>query len=104
MEPATIPVPSSSSTQQSQPKDEQATQETVPPPMGALSPSDVDMMTPVVAAPEEVSEGEDANGLFSGGEEEEEESGDEAMDVTAPAGEDASAGVKRKLVEEEDYD
>ena len=104
MEPAAIPGPSSSVPQHSQPKEEQTTQETVPPPMGALSPSDVDVMTPVVAAPEEVSEGEDANGLFSGGEEEEEESGDEAMDVSGPAGENASAGVKRKLVEEEDYD
>jgi hypothetical protein len=102
MEPTTIP--SSSSTQQQQPKEEQPTQEAVPAPVGALqSPSDVDMMTPVIAAPEEVSEGEEANGLFSGGEEEEEESGDEAMEVTAPA-EDATAGVKRKLVEEEDYD
>lgn len=100
MEPATIPAP-----QGQAPKEEQATQEAVPMPLGARqSPSDVDMMTPVIAAPEEVSEGEDAGGLFSGGEEEEEESGDEAMDVAAPAGEDASAGIKRKLVEEEDYD
>ena len=102
MEPAAIP--STSATQQPQPKQEQLAQEAVPAPVGVLqSPSDVDMMTPVIAAPEEVSEGEEANGLFSGGEEEEEESGDEAMDVAIPA-EETTAGVKRKLVEEEDYD
>lgn len=77
----------------------------VHPPMGALhTPSDVDMMTPGVGATEDVSDGEGDRGLFSGGEEEE-ESGDEAMDVTgsAPAP-DGSNGIKRKLVEEEDYD
>lgn len=104
MEPAAIPT--SSAVQEQQAKQEQSNPEAVPAPVGALqSPSDVDMTTPTVAAQEEVSEGEEAGGLFSGGEEEEEESGDEAMDTSAPAGEDvASAGVKRKLVEEEDYD
>ncbi|GJE84941.1 TFIID-31kDa-domain-containing protein [Phanerochaete sordida] len=100
MEPAPIPAPAA----REPAKPEHAGAE-VPAPVGALqSPSDVDMTTPVVAAQEEASDGEDAGGLFSGGEEEEEESGDEAMDTTAPAPEDASAGVKRKLVEEEDYD
>ena len=52
------------------------------------------------------SEAEEDDGLFAGGDEEEEESGDEAMeDVTASgAGDAATNGVKRKLVEEEDYD
>ena len=103
MEPTTI----HSSAEGAQTKEEQSAQEAVPAPVGAMSPADVNMMTPVIAAPEEVSEGEEANGLFSGGEEEEEESGDEAMDVSgggvAPA-EEPSGGVKRKLVEEEDYD
>ena len=51
-------------------------------------------------------EAEEDDGLFAGGDEEEEESGDEAMeDVTASgAGDAATNGVKRKLVEEEDYD
>lgn len=103
MEPTTIPQATSTQHKQQQ-KDEQPTPQAVPAPVGALqSPSDVDMMTPVIAAREEVSEGEEANGLFSGGEEEEEESGDEAMDVSVPT-EEATAGVKRKLVEEEDYD
>lgn len=74
--------------------------------MGALqTPSDVDMMTPALGAAEEVSEGEgEDRGLFSGGEEEE-ESADEAMDVSmsAPSA-DAANGTKRKLVEEDDYD
>ncbi|TFK92968.1 TFIID-31kDa-domain-containing protein [Polyporus arcularius HHB13444] len=50
-------------------------------------------------------EAEEDDGLFAGGDEEEEESADEAMeDVTASGGVDAANGMKRKLVEEEDYD
>lgn len=102
MEPAAI----SGSFMQSQQPTQLNTQEAVPAPVGAMhSPQDVGMLSPVVAAAEEVSEGEDAHGLFSGGEEEEEESGDEAMDVALalPTSE-ATAGTKRKLVEEDDYD
>lgn len=78
-------------------------------PIAALhTPSDVDMLTPGAVHAEEGSEGEEDDGLFAGGDEEEEESGDEAMeDVTAsgPGTEAATTnGVKRKLVEEEDYD
>lgn len=74
-------------------------------PIGALqTPSDVDMMTPGVAVPEEGSEAEEEDGLFAGGDEEE-ESGDEHMEEVAPASPGAATnGVKRKLVEEEDYD
>ncbi|KAH9850051.1 transcription initiation factor IID, 31kD subunit-domain-containing protein [Lenzites betulinus] len=72
------------------------------------TPSDVDMLTPAGVHAEEGSEGEEDDGLFAGGDEEEEESGDDAMeDVTAsgPATDVAPVnGVKRKLVEEEDYD
>ena len=78
-------------------------------PIAALhTPSDVDVLTPGAVHAEEGSEGEEDDGLFAGGDEEEEESGDDAMeDVTAsgPATDGAATnGVKRKLVEEEDYD
>ena len=67
------------------------------------TPSDVDMMTPVVAIQEEPSEAEEEDGLFAGGDEED-ESGDEAMDVSALAPDIGTNGLKRKLVEEDDYD
>ena len=77
-------------------------------PAAPHTPSDVDMLTPGGIPAEEGSEAEEDDGLFAGGDEEEEESGDDAMeDVTASASAgDAAApnGVKRKLVEEEDYD
>lgn len=75
------------------------------PPLGALhTPSDMDVMTPG-ARQEEGSE-VDEEDLFGGAGADEEESGDEPMD-TAPAAAPAEAvtnGVKRKLVEEDDYD
>lgn len=99
MEPAAIPA----AQQQHQEQQDGAKQEAVPAPVGAFQSPLQEDLTPVVAAAD-ASDGEDANGLFSGGEEEEEESGDEAMDVALPPPDDATAGVKRKLVEEEDYD
>ena len=89
MEPAPIPsssshIPPSSSTQD-------------------YSTQDVEMAAPVQSLPEDGSEAEEEDGLFAGGDEEEEESGDDAMDVSTAAA-DASNGVKRKLVEEDDYD
>ncbi|KAK7695569.1 hypothetical protein QCA50_000205 [Cerrena zonata] len=67
------------------------------PPTGALqTPSDIDMLNP--GAGDDGSELEE-DGLFAGGDEEE-ESGNEQMDVVAP--EPAVNGVKRKL--DEDYD
>ena len=79
----------------------------VPVPAVAHTPagSDVDMLTPGAGAGDlDGSDGEEDDGLFAGGDEEEEESGDEAMeDVTASGAGDAN-GMKRKLVEEEDYD
>ncbi|KAI0771973.1 transcription initiation factor IID, 31kD subunit-domain-containing protein [Trametes elegans] len=76
-------------------------------PIAALqTPSDVDMLTPGGVPVDEGSEGEEDDGLFAGADEEE-ESGDDAMeDVTAsgPAETATTNGVKRKLVEEEDYD
>ncbi|KAJ3558947.1 hypothetical protein NM688_g635 [Phlebia brevispora] len=100
------PIPTPAATQPTGYSQEQimhdASAASVPAPVGAVqTPEDVDMITPAPGAPEEQSE-EEGDGLFSGGEEEE-ESGDEAMDVTVPPPE-ATNGVKRKLVEEEDYD
>lgn len=99
MEPA--PLPSATQSQATQ-------QQAQIPPVSAgptHTPSDVDMLTPGAGRPEEGSEAEEDDGLFAGGDEEE-ESGDEAMeDVTAsgPGTADAAANsVKRKL--EEDYD
>ncbi|OBZ76121.1 Lysophospholipid acyltransferase [Grifola frondosa] len=81
----------------------------VPPtvPIGAVqTPSDVDMMTPAMPVAEEASDAEEEDGLFAGGDEEEEESADEPMEEVAATGPSTvgTNGVKRKLVEEEDYD
>ncbi|TCD66823.1 Transcription initiation factor TFIID subunit 9 [Steccherinum ochraceum] len=107
MEPA--PIPSSSSQQlppsaaqsQSQLSSQSQSQ-------SFAATQDVEMTGPppeAGGAGDEPSEAEDEDGLFAGGDEEEEESVDEAMDVSTTAP-DASAanGVKRKLVEEDDYD
>ena len=102
MEPATLPPAAQRSAAHAPP---------IPPvaPIAPVhTPSDVDMLTPGAVPAEEGSEAEEDDGLFAGGDEEEEESGDDAMeDVTAsgPATDAAATnGVKRKLVEEEDYD
>lgn len=100
MEPAAIPAPVR----------EQDAMAAVGPVSAIPTPSDIDMLgTPNPAADEgsdgrgEEEEEEEEDGLFAGGEEEEEESGDDhTMDngQISPNG----AGIKRKLVEEEDYD
>ncbi|KAI0952550.1 hypothetical protein AcV7_008312 [Taiwanofungus camphoratus] len=105
MEPAAIPDTSQAVQMESQ---DLVMQDAPPPasaPMGALqTPSDIDMTTPAVVAGEEGSEAEEEDGLFAGGDEEE-ESGDEPMEEASAPGAAAGAnGVKRKLVEEEDYD
>ena len=77
----------------------------VPVPAVAHTPagSDVDMLTPGAGAGDlDASDGEEDDGLFAGGDEEEEESADEPMEDVTAAG--AANGMKRKLVEEEDYD
>ena len=68
----------------------------VPPPVGA---ADVDMIgVEDAVAPEEDDEDDDA--LFGGGDDE-----DEGMEeVVAPGAGPATNGVKRKLVEDDDYD
>lgn len=77
-------------------------------PVSAMAtPSDVEMMGTPGRAADEGSDVEEDDGLFAGGEdddEEEEESGaeDDAMEEVQTAN--VNGGVKRKLVEEEDYD
>ncbi|KAJ3485014.1 hypothetical protein NLI96_g5246 [Meripilus lineatus] len=101
MEPTAIP---SSTTHSSFPGQDRSMEEMMPPiaASGAPhTPSDVDMMTPAVVAQEEPSDAEEEDGLFAGGDEDD-ESGDEAMEVAVPPPE--TNGLKRKLVEEDDYD
>lgn len=109
MEPAPIPAQLQPRAQpQPQPQAQPQLQDTSAPPIvpiGALqTPSDVDMMTPGVAAPEEGSEAEEEDGLFAGGDEEEESADEPMEEVRATSPSAATNGVKRKLVEEEDYD
>lgn len=99
MEPA--PLPPRAQTHAAQPQ----SQVRIPPVGPVHTPSDVDMLTPGAVPAEEGSDADEDDWLFAGGDEEEEESGDEAMeDVTASGAGDAANGIKRKLVEEEDYD
>ncbi|KAH9843964.1 transcription initiation factor IID, 31kD subunit-domain-containing protein [Rhodofomes roseus] len=103
MEPAAIPAASQASAAAVPPMSAQAQPQQ---PVGALhTPSDVDMMTPG-ARVEEGSEVDEEDGLFGGAGEDEEQSGDEPMEEVPAASqaESATNGVKRKLVEEEDYD
>ncbi|KAH9002369.1 transcription initiation factor IID, 31kD subunit-domain-containing protein [Lactarius hatsudake] len=63
---------------------------------------DVDMVDTSAAVPNEVEEGSDEDdGLFAGGEE---SGADETMEEVTAGAEDQADGVKRKLVEEDDYD
>jgi transcription initiation factor TFIID subunit 9B len=69
------------------------------------APTDIDMIGPTAETRVDAEEGSEAveeeeEGLFAGGDDEEEESDAmEEVSTTEPAG-----GVKRKLVEEDDYD
>jgi transcription initiation factor TFIID subunit 9B len=68
----------------------------------AQSPSDVEMADTSAAVPNEVEEGSDEDdGLFAGGEE---SGADEPMEEVTAANEEQADGLKRKLVEEDDYD
>lgn len=80
--------------------------EEAPFPISAFAaPSDIDMIGPVSGTRMETEEGSEAaeeeeDGLFAGGDDEEEESdGMEEVSTTEPV-----TSVKRKLVEEDDYD
>ncbi|KDQ64693.1 hypothetical protein JAAARDRAFT_28333 [Jaapia argillacea MUCL 33604] len=84
------------------------------PPISALqTPSDVDMINtpilphvPVASGLGDEGEGtdEEEDGLFAGGDEDEESGGDDAMEDVTGNGVAEVNGLKRKLVEEEDYD
>jgi len=72
----------------------------LPPHIGLAQTASYDSIIGIGDTQEEGSEGEDEDGLFAGGDDED-ESGDDAMDVTQDT---AANGVKRKLVEDNDYD
>ncbi|KAF4620028.1 hypothetical protein D9613_005503 [Agrocybe pediades] len=96
---------------QSTPAPEPPVREEAPFPISAIAtPSDIDMIgTPAGHAgrmeTEEGSEGgeDEEDGLFAGGDDEEEES-DGMEEVSTNVAEPSANGVKRKLVEEDDYD
>jgi transcription initiation factor TFIID subunit 9B len=76
-----------------------------------ITPTDVDISAgtplPVVAAEtlDDNSDAEEADGLFGGeGDDDDDNSGDEAMEEVQTTGDTQTNGVKRKLVEEDDYD
>jgi transcription initiation factor TFIID subunit 9B len=76
-----------------------------------ITPTDVDIGAgtplPIMAADtlEENSDAEEADGLFGGeGDDDDDNSGDDAMEEVQTAGDTQTNGVKRKLVEEDDYD
>jgi len=98
MEPATIPPAS-----QSQAVTVAAHPTVANPVNDARTPSeDVEMADTSAAVPNEVEEGSDEDdGLFAGGEE---SGADEPMEEVTATGEDHTDGLKRKLVEEDDYD
>ncbi|KAG5635778.1 hypothetical protein H0H81_010138 [Sphagnurus paluster] len=102
MEPAPIPKPSGPLTNMVV---DHIMREEAPFPISAIAtPSDIDMLGTPGGAIQAMDEGSDAaeeeDGLFAGGDDEEEESdGMEEVQTTA-----ATNGVKRKLVEEDDYD
>ncbi|KAG6833733.1 hypothetical protein H0H87_001165 [Tephrocybe sp. NHM501043] len=108
MEPAPIPKPlGAPSAPVKHPAVDQIMREEAPFPISAIAtPSDIEMLgTPGAAAgghnTDEGSEaGEEEEGLFAGGDDEEEES--DGMEEIQPT--EATNGVKRKLVEEDDYD
>jgi transcription initiation factor TFIID subunit 9B len=110
MEPATIPLrpPSArSSTSTSQDQAVEVSLHDAPFPISAIqTPSDIDMIgTPAAGAGAD--DGSDAaeeeDGLFAGGDDEEEEDSDAMEEVQTTLGS-SSNGMKRKLVEEDDYD
>lgn len=103
MEPATIP-PANTASQSHAATTATAPHPTVANPVNAVhTPSeDVEMADTSAAVPNEVEEGSDEDdGLFAGGEE---SGADEPMEEVNTAAEEQADGLKRKLVEEDDYD
>lgn len=104
MEPATIPPANAAASQSQAAILATAPHPTVANPVNAVhTPSeDVEMADTSVAVPNEVEEGSDEDdGLFAGGEE---SGADEPMEEVTTATEEQADGLKRKLVEEDDYD
>lgn len=109
MEPASIPKPLVTTTASFTPVPmavDQVIREEAPFPISAIqTPSDLDMIGTPMGGTVDADNGSDAaeeeEGLFAGGDDEEEES-DAMEEVQAEPG--ATNGVKRKLVEEDDYD
>jgi len=109
MEPAAIapghPIPKIHPKVESQ---DQVMREDAPFPISAIATPDIDIIgTPAgpgmrMETEEGSDAGEEEDGLFAGGDDEDEES-DAMEEVSTTAGESAN-GVKRKLVEVEDYD
>ena len=103
MEPATIP-PANTVSQSQAAMTATAPHPTVANPGNAVrTPSeDVEMADISAAVPNEVEEGSDEDdGLFAGGEE---SGADEPMEEVTTVAEEQADGLKRKLVEEDDYD
>jgi len=71
-----------------------------PPPPPSMGVAHTASFGSILGAQDDVSEAEEEDGLFAGGDDDD-ESGDDAMDVTQDS---AANGIKRKLVEEDDYD
>lgn len=102
MEPAAIPGPPSSSKQ----TDARATGAAVGPVSTMQTPSDIDMLgTPAGRVADEGSDAaEEEDGLFAGGDDDDDDAEDiDAMEEVQTAI-NTNGGVKRKLVEEDDYD
>jgi len=103
MEPATIP-PANTASQSQAATTATAPHPTVANPVNAVrTPSeDVEMADTSAIVPNEVEEGsEEDDGLFAGGEE---SGADEPMEEVTTVTEEQADGLKRKLVEEDDYD
>ncbi|KIJ70253.1 hypothetical protein HYDPIDRAFT_23380 [Hydnomerulius pinastri MD-312] len=94
-------------------EDDDADMEAIPLTNAPITPTDIEMGStpaPVVAggAPDEGSDGGEEADLFGGGGDDEDDdddsNGDDAMEEVQTTADTPSGGVKRKLVEEEDYD
>lgn len=114
MEPAAIPQPERSSTFSQDNAMQESQSQDAPFPISAIqTPSDMDMIGTPGAAGVGVnssnvdmdgSENEEEDGLFAGGDDEEESDAMEEVQTALGASEPSTNGIKRKLVEEDDYD
>ncbi|TFK43365.1 transcription initiation factor IID, 31kD subunit-domain-containing protein [Crucibulum laeve] len=105
MEPASIPRPQGTNTPATSTMSHEILPEDAPFPISAIAtPSDIDMIgTPGGAPPGDTSD-VDEDGLFGDGGGDEEEESDGMEEIQTTLGDTATNGLKRKLVEEDDYD